>query len=100
MTKQPTPAVVSTRVEDRIVQVATFKDPTAEAGKLQELYKSFIEAREQAGQDRVAFDRFAKLVSTQVRAIQSKGASEVAFRVSIEDGKVAFTARAMRVEND
>ena len=83
------------RVEDRIVKVSTFTDPTHEDGKLRELYQSFIDARQQAGQERVAFDRFSRLVSTQVRSIQDKGATEVAFRVAIKDGKVALTARAM-----
>lgn len=83
------------RVEDRIVRVSTFKDPTHEDGKLRALYQSFIEARQLAGQERVAFDRFSRLVSTQVRSIQDKGATEVAFRVAIKDGKVALTARAM-----
>jgi hypothetical protein len=85
-----------TRAEDKIYRVATFRDPAAEDGKLQELYKSFNDAREQVGQDRVAFDRFAQLVTSQVRTIQGRGAAEVAFRVAVQDGKVAFTARAMR----
>ena len=92
---EPPPAAAAERVEDRIVKVSTFKDPTQEDGKLRELYQSFIEARQQAGQERVAFDRFSRLVSTQVRSIQDKGATEVAFRVAIKDGKVALTARAM-----
>jgi hypothetical protein len=94
--QKTTEAPVAARVEDRIVRVSTFKDPANEPSKMRELYKAFLEAREQAGQERVAFDRFAQLVSSQVQAIQGKGAAEVAFRVAIQDGKVAFTARAMR----
>ena len=94
------PAAAATRVEDRILRVATFSDPAKEHVKVRELYNSFIEARKQAGQDRVEFDRFEQLVNAQVKAIQGKGASEVAFRVAIQDGKVAFTARAMRGADD
>ena len=54
----------------------------------------------QAGQERVAFDKFAKLVSTQVRALKDKGGTDVAFRVAIKDGKVALTARALRATDE
>jgi hypothetical protein len=93
-------AAAPTRVEDRILRVSTFSDPASEHLKVRELYNSFIEARKQAGQERVEFERFEQLVQSQVKAIKSKGASEVAFRVAIQDGKVAFTARAMRGAED
>jgi hypothetical protein len=84
------------RLDDGVVKVETFHDPAAEAEKVRALYDSFVKARQQAGQERVAFDKFATLVSTQVRALKEKGGSDVAFRVSIKDGKVALTARALR----
>ena len=87
-------------VEDRILRVATFRDPAQEEEKVRELYKSFVEARQEVGQDRVDFARFSQLVSTQVRAIQARGGKDVAFRVAVQDGKVAFTARAMRGAGD
>jgi hypothetical protein len=90
----------ATPVEDRILRVATFRDPTQEEDKVRQLYNSFIEARKEVGQERVDFDRFAQLVSTQVRSIQAKGGKDVAFRVAVQDGKVAFTARAMRGADD
>ena len=93
-------AAAPTRVEDKILRVSTFNNPTKEHLKVRELYNSFIEARKQAGQDRVDYEKFEQLVSAQVKAIQSKGAAEVAFRVAIQDGKVAFTARAMRATNE
>ena len=93
-------AAASGPVQDKIMRVATFSNPAKEPVKVRELYNSFIEARKQAGQDRVEYERFEQLVNAQVRAIQSKGAGEVAFRVAIEGGKVAFTARAMRGADD
>jgi hypothetical protein len=84
------------KVEDRIVRVATISDPTREDDKLQQLYDGLMEAREQAGQPRIAFEKFANLVKTQVSAIRDKGSAEVAFRVAIKDGKVNFSARALR----
>ena len=88
------------RLEDRIVKVETFHDPSREDEKVRALYDSFVKARQQAGQERVAYDKFATLVSTQVRALKDKGGTDVAFRVAIKDGKVALTARALRATDE
>jgi hypothetical protein len=64
--------------------------------KVQQLYESLAEARREAGQDAIPFHRFADLVRTQVTALRAQGTSEVAFRVAVKDGKVAFTARALK----
>jgi hypothetical protein len=81
---------------DRILYVASFHDPAREIDKLTELYESLAEARREVGQEPVAFHRFADLVRTQVTKLREAGSSEVAFRVAVKDGKVAFTARALR----
>jgi hypothetical protein len=41
----------------------------------------------------VPFHKFAALVKNQVSKLQDQGNSEVAFRVAVKDGKVAFTVR-------
>ena len=87
-------------LEDQIVKVETFHDPSAEDEKVRALYDSFIKARQAAGQERVAYDKFATLVSTQVKALKNKGGTDVAFRVAIKDGKVALTARALRATDE
>jgi len=84
------------RPEDRIVHVTTFTDPLREMDKLHDLYDSLAEARREAGQDQVPFHRFADLIKTQVSALKERGSPEVAFRVAMKDGKVAFTARALK----
>ena len=81
---------------DRILYVASFRDPVREIDKLTDLYESLAEARREVGQDPVAFHRFADLVRAQVAKLRQTGSSEVAFRVAVKDGKVAFTARALR----
>src|ERR1044071_4159782 len=58
--------------KDRVVAVTTLSDPSHEMDKVQELYKK------------------------QVGTLRLQGSSEVAFRVALKDGKVAFTARAMK----
>ena len=84
------------RPQDRIVYVATFSDPLREMDKLHDLYDSLADARRESGQDAIPFHKFAELIKTQVATFKDKGSSEVAFRVAVKDGKVAFTARAMR----
>ena len=81
---------------DRILYVASFRDPVREIDKLTELYDSLAEARRAVGQDPVPFHRFADLVRTQVKKLRQATGGEVAFRVAVRSGKVAFTARALR----
>jgi hypothetical protein len=81
--------------QDRILHVAAFHDPTREMDKLHDLYERLADARREAGEDAVPFHKFADLVKGQVKKLADDG-SEVAFRVAIKDGKVSFTARAMK----
>lgn len=81
---------------DRILGVTTFSDPTREMDKLQDLYENLAEARREVGEDAIPFHKFADLIKSQVNALKAKGTSEVAFRVAVKQGKVAFTARAMK----
>jgi len=94
---QPKPAVAAeTRREDRVVHVTTFSDPAREVEKLQDLYESLAKARREAGQKAIPFQKFADLIRTQVSSLREKGTQEVAFRVAVKEGKVAFTARALK----
>jgi len=82
--------------QDRILHVASFQDPVREIDKLTDLYESISEARQEVGQEQVPFHKFAELVMTQVKQLRQTGSSEVAFRVAVKDGKVSFTARALK----
>lgn len=82
--------------EDRILRVAAFKNPVQEQDKLHDLYDSLVEARRSIGEDALPFHKFADLVKTQVKKLRENGSPEVAFRVAVKDGKVNFTARAMK----
>ena len=84
------------RPVDRVLTVTTFSDPTKQMDKLQELYESLAEARREVGEEAIPFHKFADLIKTQVGALKKKGTPEVAFRVAVKQGKVAFTARAMK----
>ena len=78
---------------ERAAHVATFKEPLKEMDKLHQLCDQLAEMRRQTGQDAIPFHKFADLVNTQVTKMKEKGSPEVAFRVTMKDGKVAFTAR-------
>lgn len=80
----------------RVLHVAAFHDPMQEMPKLEELYESLAAARRDAGAAQVPFHKFATLVKTQVEKMKASGSPEVAFRVTLKDGKVNFTARALR----
>jgi hypothetical protein len=90
------PAGKPAEKENRVVHVATLKDPLKEMDKVHELYDNLAEMRRQAGQEAIPFHKFADLVKQQVEQMKEKGTSEVAFRVAMKDGKVAFTARGMK----
>jgi hypothetical protein len=82
---------------DRVVGAATVTDVARESDKLETLYESLIEARREVGtNDPLPFHRFAQIVKGQVAKLQQTGAKEVAFRVTVKDGKVAFTAKGVK----
>jgi hypothetical protein len=81
---------------ERLVHTTSFSDPVKEVDKLRDLYHNLTEARREAGQDDIPFHKFAELVRTQVTQLKQKGSGEVAFRVALKDGKVAFTAKGSK----
>ena len=55
-----------------------------------------MEARHDVGEEAVPYPRFAELVRHQVAKLKTDANAEVAFRVAVKDGKVTFTARALK----
>jgi hypothetical protein len=94
--KAPEKAAAPRKPQDRIMHVASFSDPTHEMDKLHDLYDSLSDARRELGEDAVPFHKFVDLVKNQVARLKSDGGAEVAFRVAVKDGKVNFTARALK----
>ena len=76
--------------------MAAFKDPMKEMDKLHDLYDTLRDAREQLGEQNIPFHKFTELVKAQVSKLKKDGAPEVAFRVSVKDGKLNFTARGLK----
>jgi len=94
--RPPEQKKVPVRHEDKILHVASFSDPMKEMDKLHELYNTLRDAREQMGEQAVPFHKFTELVKGQVDKLKQAGAPEVAFRVSLKDGKLNFTARGLK----
>jgi len=93
-----TPAARQPPPDQKTLHVASFQDPSRETDKLHSLYDSLMDARREAGNDVVPFHRFAALVKDQVAKVRESGASEVAFRVTVTDGKVNLTVRGKKDE--
>lgn len=89
------PADTPGKPADRVVYVTSFSSPVDELDKLHELYERLTNVRRDLGEAQVPFHKFASLVRDQVKAIKGRGAPEVAFRVSVQDGKIAFVARGL-----
>src|SRR3954465_5897866 len=96
----PKPAPRPREAESEVVHATSFSDPMREMDKLHSLYDSLMDARRQAGDDVVPFHKFAALVKNQVSKLRENGSPEVAFRVAMKEGKVNFTVRAMKRENE
>jgi hypothetical protein len=84
--------------EHRILHVTAIRDPLREVDKLHALYDSLMDARREVGEEVVPFHKFASMVKAQVGKLKDEGTSEVAFRVTLKDGKVNFTARRVTDE--
>lgn len=97
---QPPPKAKTARPkkgeEGTVLHVTAFQDPMREMDKLHGLYDSLMDARRQSGEDVVPFHKFAALVKDQVTKLRESGSPEVAFRVAMKDGKVAFTVRGVK----
>ncbi len=97
----PAPAPAPAAPADRVLCVASVADPAHEREKVLALYESLVEARRATGNEEpFPFHRFAQMLKTQVNKLREAGSGEVAFRVSVKDNKVAFTARGVKGGKD
>jgi hypothetical protein len=81
---------------DRVVYVTVFADPVHELDRLRELYERVTEVRKELGESQVPFHKFAGLIRDKVSGFKERGAPEVAFRVTVHDGKITFSARGLK----
>jgi hypothetical protein len=81
---------------DRVVYVTVFSDPVHELDRLRELYERITDVRRELGEVQVPFHKFAGLIRDKVSVLKKRGAPEVAFRVTVHDGKITFSARGLK----
>jgi hypothetical protein len=73
-------------------------DPERDADKVRALWEQLRDARRQAGETEVPFERFREVVRAQISKLSRGG--EVVFKVSTKNGRVAFTAKPADGESD
>jgi len=95
----PKAPVREPKPEHTVVHTTSFADPMREMDKLHSLYDSLMDARREAGDEVVPFHRFAALVKDQVAKVREGGADQVAFRVTMTDGKVNLTVRGKKEDD-
>ncbi len=94
---QPKPAAPSRQAEERVLYATTIADPLRDMEKMQEMYEHLAQARQDAQQEAAPpFHKFVEMVRTQVGTLKARGSQEVAFRLAMKEGKIVFTARALR----
>ena len=78
--------------------LTTIGDAERDADKVRALWEQLRDARRQAGETEVPFERFEEVVRAQIAKLSRGG--EVVFKVSTKDGRVAFTAKPADGESD
>jgi hypothetical protein len=74
-----------------VVGSANISDVAAQSDRVKELYERLSAAKKDAGEKPLEFDRFNAAVQAQVKKL-GQGGREVAFQVSVKEGKVTLTA--------
>jgi hypothetical protein len=73
-----------------------FSEPKDELDRLRDLYERITEVREELGEAQVPFHKFAGLIRDKVSVFKKRGAPEVAFRVTVREGRITFSARGLK----
>ena len=84
---------------DRVLHVASLRNPDEEPERVKAIYEQLSEARKQAGEQPIEYDRVKALVKAQVKQLGG-GDQEVAFRIALKDGKVALTVKAVEEDEE
>jgi hypothetical protein len=88
------PFEATARVKDHVVAVTSVSNPDMQQDRVQSLYQQLADARREAGEKPVEYERFTELVKAQISKL-GDGGREVAFRVAVKDGKVTLTAKTV-----
>ncbi len=85
------------RIHGATAARVAFSDPTKEGEKVQELYRTMLEAKKLAGESGdVNFEQFHKFVRTKTEQLrQQMGCKEVEYSISVEGGQVKLKAKGL-----
>jgi len=73
-------------------------DPERESGKVEELYRRLMDAREGTGENAGApsLQDFERFVKQKTQSLKEKGGGDIEYTVSVEGGRVKLKARVSR----
>jgi hypothetical protein len=92
------PAVPKEAGGGRLICQLVCSNPDSEEEKLQNLFKSLVEAKRECGEkpDTVQFDSFKRFLSEKTLKLKDQfKCSSVCYTVAVESGKVKFTAKGV-----
>ena len=78
--------------DPNVIRFQRDQELTPDSAPVQRLYERLAAAKQQAGEPPLAFDRLAAVVKAQVEKFAAEG-RDVAFRITMADGKVRLTAK-------
>jgi hypothetical protein len=85
------------RIHGATAARVAFSDPVKEGEKVQELYRTMLEAKKLAGESGdINFEQFHKFVRTKTEQLrQQMGCKEVEYSISVEGGQVKLKAKGL-----
>ncbi|HXE74446.1 MAG TPA: MXAN_5187 C-terminal domain-containing protein [Candidatus Xenobia bacterium] len=85
------------RIHGTTATRVAFSDPVKEGEKVQELYRSMLEAKKVAGEKGdINFEQFHKFVRQKTEQLrQQMGCKEVEYSISVEGGQVKLKAKGL-----
>ncbi len=97
-TAETEPSPIPESADTRLICQLICSNPESEQEKLQNLFKSFVEAKRECGEkpDTVQFDSFRKFLAEKTLKLKDQfKCQSVCYTISVESGKVKFTAKGV-----
>lgn len=86
------PRVAAAPAARAALETTRIRDVSRDSDRVTALYDELMRARQSAGEPPMPFDRFATVVKAQLAKLGG-GASDVSFRVNVNQGKVTLMAK-------
>lgn len=92
------PPAAADSSDTRLICQLVCSNPESEQEKLQNLFKSFLEAKRECGEkpDTIQFDSFRRFLAEKTLKLKDQfKCQSVCYTISVESGKVKFTAKGI-----